>query len=198
MPALSFVTVEVDKKTLDEVKNMLSTVRNGVATALKRAADQTAATAREEIVRTTQSRLHLPYTRIKQNTGVFKARFGSTTAWAVIYRRQIPMVDFPHLFSPIIGTSVSIRKENGPEIRRHSFKATMKSGHVGIFERGIGKLGDSNAGEEPAGRLHIDEQYGPSIGNVFHYNDEAEVMRRMAAVFSLRLLARAEYLLSRA
>ena len=79
----------------------------------------------------------------------------------------------------------------GAELYRHRFKATMRSGHVGIFERRL-KSG------RPVRRLPIDEALGPGIGNVFHFNDEQVVFADMMDLFQQRVLARAEYLLSRA
>jgi hypothetical protein len=63
---------------------------------------------------------------------------------------------------------------------------------VGIFERKMlpsGKI---------TGRLPIEEQAGPGIGNVFHFNDEAVVFDDMMALFQQRVLDRAVFLLSQA
>ena len=185
------LSVEIDKKTLDEVRYMLDTVKNGAETAIRRAANDTAVTARSRVVDTVYSRLNLKKTRIRANTNVLKASFGSLTAKAVILTKPIPLVEYPYLTS-FIGTSVSVRKSRPAELYRHRFVAKMSSGHVGIYERRLLPSG------RIAGRLPIDEQAGPGIGNVFHNNDEDAVFGDMMTLFQQRVLDRAVYLLSQA
>ena len=189
---LQFVTVRVDKKSLDEVRNLLSTVRNGAETAIRRAANDTAVTARSRIVKRVSTRLHLTQTRIRKDTSILRAKFGSLVAKAVIFRRPIPLIEFPHLQS-IVGVSVEVRKSRAPEFYRHRFIAQMRSGHIGIFER---RLNQSTG--RRYGRLPVEEQAGPAIGNVFWQNDEREIMADLMVLFQQRVIARAEFILSKA
>jgi hypothetical protein len=64
------------------------------------------------------------------------------------------------------GVTVLMDKAKGPETFRHAFKAQMKSGHIGIFLRTLGKGRSvhARAGSSPfAARFPIRELYGPSI-----------------------------------
>jgi len=189
--ANQFLSIEIDEKTLDEVKFMLNTVKNGADTAIRRAANDTAVTARSRVVDTVYSRVNLKKARIRKNTSVLKAKFGSLTAKVVIFTKPIPLVEFPYITS-FVGTSVSVRKSRPAELYRHRFVAKMPSGHVGIFERRL------LSGGRSAGRLPIDEQVGPGIGNIFHHNDEDVVFGDMMELFQKRVLDRAVYLLSQA
>lgn len=190
MASFDFITVEVEKKTLDEVKFMLAAVEGGAAKAIIRASNDTAVTARAKIVDKTFARLHLKKARVRENTSVFKTNTLTIGARAVIFKRPIPLVEFPHITS-FVGLSVEVRKNKGPDFFRHRFKAQMRSGHTGLFERAL-RNGD------PVGRLPIDETYGPAIGNVFHHNDEAELFDEMMLLFQKRVLARAEFILKSA
>jgi hypothetical protein len=191
MASLSFMTIEVDKKTLDDVKYMLDTVKNGAETAIMRAANDTATTARSRIVKTVSERVNLLQKRIREDTNIEKANLSKLDARAIIYRRQVPLVEFPHITS-FVGTSVSVRKDRNAELYRHRFKATMRSGHVGIYERRMRGSG------RPYPRLPIDEALGPGIGNVFHYNDEQIVFSDMMDLFQKNVFDRATYILSQA
>jgi len=201
--ANQFLSVEIDEKTLDEVKFMLDTVKNGADTAIRRAANDTAVTARSRVVDTVYSRVNLKKARIRKNTSVLKAKFGSLTAKVVIFTKPIPLVEFPYITS-FVGTSVSVRKSRPAELYRHRFVAKMPSGHVGIFERrqgifgGAVHFGKKISFSKPVGRLPIDEQAGPGIGNIFHHNDEDVVFGDMMELFQKRVLDRAVYLLSQA
>jgi hypothetical protein len=192
MASASFVSIEVDNKTLDEVKFMLATVKNGARDAIRLAANQTAVTARSEIAKTVASRIQLTQTRIKKDTHIQKAKFGATSAQVIIFKKLIPLVDFPHTVRLRGGISVGIRKGRARELFRHQFKATMRSGHVGIFERRMLPSG------RIARRLPIDEGFGPHIGEVFHANDEQRVFSEMMALFQKNLIQKAEFLLKKA
>jgi hypothetical protein len=190
--ALSIVSVEIDGKTLDEVKFMLATVKNGAANALRLAANDTAKAAQTRIVKTIATRIQLSQKRIRKDTGVFKANRGQTTAYTYILNKFLPLKDFPHTVRARGGINVGIRKGDPRELFRHMFKATMASGHIGIWERRkfpSGKI---------AGRLPIEERYGPRMGEVFHANDEKKVFDEMMILFQERLLQKAVFLLNKA
>jgi hypothetical protein len=188
----SFVSIEVDNKTLDEVKFMLATVKNGARDAIRLAANQTAGTARSEIAKTVASRIQLTQTRIKKDVRIRKASFTKTTAEVWILSKFVPLIDFPHTVRLRGGINVGIRKGRARELFRHKFEATMSTGHRGIFERRMFASG------KVAGRLPIDESFGPRIGSVFHANDEQRVFSEMMALFQKNLIQKAEFLLKKA
>ena len=68
----------------------------------------------------------------------------------------------------------------------------MASGHTGIFER------KSLSSGKRAGRLPIEEQFGPSTALVFHYNGEQEVMKEMSELYPQKVLEQAVFLLNKA
>lgn len=189
---MAFLSIEVDEKTLNDVKFMLDTVKNGAEKAIIRAANQTAVTARSRVVKTTNERLYLTQKRIREETRVTKTNTVKVGASVHISRKALPLVDFPHITS-FVGLSVTVRRARAAEFYRHRFVARMPSGHVGIFERRF-----SSKTGKPAGRLKIDEVPGPSIGMVFHSNDEKKLFDEMMILFQERVIARAEFLLSKA
>lgn len=187
MASFDFIKVEVEQKTLDDVKFMLASVEGGAAKAIIRASNDTAVTGRSRIVDKTFARLHLKKARVRENTSVFKTNNLNIGARAVIFKRPIPLIEFPHITS-FVGLSVEVRKNKGPDFFRHRFKAQMRSGHVDLFERAL-------RNGEPVGRLPIDKTWGPSIGNVFHHNDEEELFKELMLLFQKRVMARAEFIL---
>jgi hypothetical protein len=190
MGSFNFIKLEVDKKTIDDVKNMLSAVLGGAEKAIIRAANDTAVTARSRIVDTVYSRLNLKKTRIRDNTNVFKTNDAKRGATAVIYNQPVRLIEYPYIPS-IVGLSVHMRRDAGAELFRHRFEATMPSGHFDLFERSIRQ-------GKPVGRLPIDKTYGLSIGKTFHFYDEKKLVEEMATLFQQRVLDRAIYILSRA
>lgn len=180
--------IEIDPNDLAEVQFMLATVKNGAETAIMRAANDTAVTARSRIVDTAYARLNLKKAEIRESTNVIKAFPGNLKATAYIMKKHIPLFKYPHLAS-YVGVSVAMRKSSPSTIFRHKFLATMKSGHTGIFERDY-------VNGKAVKRLPIEEGFGLKVGEVFHYNDEEAVFADMQDLFSKRLLERADYLLS--
>jgi hypothetical protein len=98
----------------------------------------------------------------------------------IIKHRPIPAIRFPHFSSPGLGTLINYPDGQTVELR-HGFVARMKSGHTGIFFRSrflpqsgpnVGKL---NKHGKPllkltpagfAGRLRIEQVYGPPLTNL--------------------------------
>ena len=69
----------------------------------------------------------------------------------------------------------------------------VKKDIVGIFERKMNTFTG-----KPYRRLPIEEQAGPAIGNVFHYNDEQKLFNEMMLLFQKRVIDRADFILRKA
>lgn len=76
-------------------------------------------------------------------------------------KKSIPLIDFKPKVSKKKGVTVVLRKGRPPVRFRHAFKRTMRSGHVGIFERA--KRGANVTPHGRAWRLPIDELTGVSV-----------------------------------
>ena len=195
------LSVEIDKKTLDEVKFMLSTVRYGVNDALRIGANKTAETAQSRVVKSLASDLTLTQKKIKADTELVRAYYENLSSKVIVKSKPIPIIDFKTGAQLKSGINIEVRR--GKKVKyAHRFIAEMSSGHIGIFNRK--KYADSRKKRgRPTtsgyvGRLEIEEKFGPSTALVFHYNGEDEVMKEMSELYPKKLLEQAIYLLNKA
>jgi len=185
------LSVEIDKQTLDQVKYMLDTVKFGVNDALRIGANKTAETAQSRVVKSLATNLTLTQKRLKSDTELVRARFENLSSKVIVKSKPIPIIDFKHGTQLRTGINVEVRPTQKVKYK-HRFIATMASGHTGIFER------KSLSSGKRAGRLPIEEQFGPSTALVFHYNGEQEVMKEMSELYPQKVLEQAVFLLNKA
>jgi hypothetical protein len=158
-----------------------------------RALNRTAASAKTMAVRSIAADLGIAQKRIKENVTVDKAYPEKLTATlsarkggpGVVEGRgksqrrgRIPLLEF-HARGPVPsrgkGGGVRYNLPGGRGVAPHAFIATMRSGHVGVFQRIPGTQMTARAtGMASSLRLHrmwkrekIVELYGPSIPRVF-------------------------------
>ena len=185
------LSVEIDKKTLDEVKYMLDTVKYGVNDALRIGANKTAETAQSRVVKSLASDLTLTQKKLKADTKLVRAYYENLSSKVIVKSKPIPIIDFRHGTQLKSGINVTVRP-NAKVKYKHRFIAQMASGHIGIFERKLLPSG------RPVSRLPIEEQFGPSTALVFHHNGEDEVMKEMSLLYPQKVLEQAVFLLNRA
>ena len=188
-------TIEIDKQQLADARAMLdgfvgTAISNkGSEAAIQRSLSRTIDHAQSSVVKRVAQEVNLLQKNIRPYTRKVKPNYTTLSGKVIISANAIPLVDFPHITS-LIGTSVSVRKARPAELFRHRFKATMRSGHVGIFERRL-------KGGTPVARLPVDETYGPSPGRVFYENGNPD-MEEIADFFARQLDHEVEYILSQA
>ena len=199
--ANQLLSVEVDEKTLAEVKFMLNTVRYGAEDALRIAANKTGETAKSRVVKKIAETLTLTQKKIQEDTKLVRAYYGNLSSKVTVKGKPIPLVDFKHGKQLRSGINIEVRRGQ-KEKWGHVFVAQMASGHTGIFGRK--KYADSRKKRGsvlPHGyvaRLEIEEKYGPSTALVFHHNGEYETFDEMAILFQKKVLEQAIYLLNKA
>jgi hypothetical protein len=114
----------------------------------------------------------LPSRDVKEAFSIRPATPGHLEAALVAQGKAIPMIRFSPRVSRTSG--VSIRVAGKVETYRHAFRATVRHGHVGIFER-KGKA-----------RLPIRELYGPSVPGMMKRTD---VLPAVLDMMGVRLVA---------
>jgi len=184
------LSIEIDKEQLAAVNYMLSGIKNGARDAIRRAANRTATTAQSRVVKKIYETMSLTQKRIRQDTKILRANFTNLTAKVSVTGKPIPLIDFTHGTQLKSGINVTVRRGNKVKYR-HRFIAKMPSGHVGIFER------KPLSGGGRAGRLPIEEQFGPSTAMVFHFNGEDIVFADSMLIFQKNLDAEINFILSK-
>ena len=185
------LSIEIDKEQLADVKYMLSTVKNGARDAIRRAANRTATTAQSRVVKKIYETMSLTQKRIRQDTKILRANYTNLTAKVSVSGKPIPLIEFTHGKQLKSGINVTVRRGNKVKYR-HRFIAEMSSGHIGIFERKL------LTGGIRAGRLPIEEQFGPSTAMVFHFNGEDIVFADSMQIFEKNLDAEINFILTKA
>lgn len=174
--------VSVDQASLKAVTDRLAGIRNGVGIACARAINHTVARGKTSIVKTIADESGLKTASVRAAISIKKATPQNLAGSIIIGGKGRPLIDFKSLrVSKRAGVSVQMMKNKPRSIFRHAFKATMKSGHVGIFTR---KSADVR-------RLPIKELFGPGVRTLFE--GAPELAQREVAKLQPALLARLEH-----
>lgn len=182
MPGLEIKLV-APKDALEEVR---STLRGREITgAISGALNKTLPKTRTEIIRTVRAELNLKASDVRERITILRASPGKLRASIRVSRKAIPLVKY-NARQTRLGASVGVRKGSRQTIL-HSFLATMKSGHKGVFVREkdykhvkrtvvirqlLGIVGTGQHGLVEVGRkrvsfgLPIRELYGPTVVGV--------------------------------
>lgn len=161
--------IKLDDSSLVVLKNSLSPAT--LVDAIKQAAIRT---ARKGV---TQFKGRVAETvNIKSSEIPIYAKADGNSAAIVISDKPIPLIAFKPKRSTV-GVWVKMKTKGFdalPTLLRHSFIATMRNGHKGVFERAkrghkagpmVGKTTFNKKGY--ANRFPIEELYGPSIAKIF-------------------------------
>lgn len=127
--AISTADLEYARATLDGVAN-------GAQIAIRSAINDTLKSGRTEWVRETKEHLNAPAAEIRKRIAIT----GRPTAFALAgtltaKNDPIRFEDFKPKWSKSGGITVTGIKDLGPTIFPHGFRATMKSGHRGAYQR---------------------------------------------------------------
>ena len=154
------VRVEVDTAPLLALLDTLRQPTFNEVAAL--ALNDTAKNAQVEAAQQIAPMMGLPSRVVKQAMTIQPARPDHLSAALVTRGKAIKMIEFRPRVSRTQG--VSIRVAGKTETYRHAFKATVRHGHEGIFER------------RGRARLPIRELYGPSVPGIMKRTDVLPVV----------------------
>ena len=126
--------------------------RNSLPKVMSRGLNRTATEARTRASRLLSQKIGVKVKDIRERVTLQRASYSKWRSFVKISRRRIPLISFGARQTK---KGVTYKKEGERVLIRHAFKATMKSGHTGIFKRKF------------SSRLPISELRGPSLGQVF-------------------------------
>jgi len=161
---MSLISIQLDAKSVEDTRKLLFGIRNGAEKAILRSLNRTADGARTIAVREIGSTVTAPQKRIRENTKVRKANLGQLQASLGLFGPPIPAVDFQHR-STARGTYLKIYKSGSSQLFRHVFKATMPTGHTGLFERALPSVRKSKKAWSK--NLPLREKFGPDVSSLF-------------------------------
>jgi len=131
------IQLTVDKTQLDGAKLMLGEIRGIMGKVQSRAVNKSLTTVRAAAVDLLYAELNLRKTDIRNSFAIYKASYTAPSGSVVSSSRPVPLAKFvgTRQLARGRGVSVQIKRTGSREVLRHAFMGTMKSGHVGVFER---------------------------------------------------------------
>ncbi|MFZ7126409.1 MAG: hypothetical protein ACOWWM_09690 [Desulfobacterales bacterium] len=188
------MAIEVKISGLREIDLMLSGVRDGSHTVLRRAINKTLTGVRTDMTDAAAEELNLTKTVIRKEIKMRKASFTSLAASTWRAGRPVPLAKFRQTRAVKAGVSVKVKKTSRRVIVRHAFMATMKSGHVGVFWRKSDRVGTGNtnvatpafAGLPERYRLPIRELTGPRVEDILARPEVISDLEKKAAARALK------------
>jgi len=152
--------VAVNQRQWKEIRRLLADVPKAVPRVLTRSINKVGVAARTKIVRRVAAEVNVKQKDLRRrNISLVKANFRTLLERIRIIGRRIPVIRFGARQTKR-GVSYRIKRGGGRKKIAGAFKATMDSGHEGVFVR------------RGAKRLPIVQQYGPSVPAVVEGIDE--------------------------
>lgn len=140
------------------IPEMFGRLRSRAPQAIVRATNRAAVSARTAMLPPMAQDLSLKQGIVKERVRMYEARVDRPVARLAASLKRIALYDFSAK-GPVPsrgkGRGVTARMQGATHRYPEAFIATMRSGHVGVFQR------------KRTARLPIRELFGPSIGRVF-------------------------------
>lgn len=139
------VGIAVSTSDLEYARATLDGIANGAPIAIRSAINDTLKSGRAEWVRATKEHLNTTAAEIRKRISISdRPTAFSLTGTLTAKNQPIRFEEFKPRWTKAGGVNVTGIKDLGPTIFPHGFKATMKSGHQGVYQRV--KLGAIGAG----------------------------------------------------
>jgi len=181
------VEIKLNEAELARVRKKLSGIRGAMPRVMSRSINRTAASGRVEVARRIASAVKLTQTVVKKAIRLYKATYTRWRANLSLSDKGIPLIRYGARQLKK-GVTYQLARGGGRQLMRGAFKATMPSGHTGVFLRA-----------PRAGRLPIKEQYGPSLGQLFERTSAiaAEIREKMSVTLKKNIDSQVKHELSK-
>ena len=197
--------ISIDNEDLFEIQKVLQTFK-GNKIVIQRATNDTLSGLKTESVKLVGAKVTAKAVDIRNAFKIKKMFKNDLTANIDCTGKPLPLIKYSvntvkKAWGPNAGVSVKVLKANKRTVIKHAFKATMKSGHEGVFWRTqlFGKtfrpkynygLFKEFYGSPKNIYRSIHELYGPPIPDIF---DDADIIKPAMKHASERLDARLEH-----
>ena len=149
-------------KALDRATKLLAGFPGGVEKAAESALSRAATSGRAGAAREVNKQYFLKVSDFKKYTKSYQhvKRSGNEINVGLEFHGfHVPLVRFNSRLSSTGRIRVQVRRDSVSEELRHVFRATMASGHIGLFER------------SGTNRLPIEQKFGPSVPQMMGANE---------------------------
>ena len=164
------MTLQVDQHELDRACLLLLTVKDGARKVTARAINRTLSGVKTDASAEIRKEITATKKYVDRTFSIQKASTVRLQGAVTSKGKPLPLVAFSTRQTKK-GVSVQVKKGRPRKVIPHTFQATMKSGHKGVFWR-------EKKGGKMVGRLPIQELYSSRVPDIFS-NDS--VMRPVIA-----------------
>lgn len=188
-------SVKLDNNDLYEIQRTIKTFK-GAKVVIQRATNDALSGIRTESVKLIGAKVTAKAATIRKHFKVKKMFAADLSANIECTGKPLPLIDYS-ANKVKKGVSIKVLKANKRTTLKHTFIATMKSGHRGVFWR---EWDGERVKPDPTKRyanlakskyaLPINELYGPPIPDIY---DDPQVMTPVLANANIRLQNRLEY-----
>lgn len=189
---MAIITLGLNPEQSGQLRQDLAGFKNGFPKVVTAAINRTLLTGRSIVVKRLAKELRLTQKEIRAVTSIRKANYQKLSGSVHVTKNAIPLMQFKPKQTRA-GVTVSVRRGKPRELLRGTFIATMKNGHVDVFERE--RLG----GGKRAGRLKIKKRFGPTPAGILLNAPGViqDVMGEVGPVFQKNLRSQTDRLLDR-
>lgn len=197
-----FVGITIDEAQYADLQAQLSHIKDGAPRAVTRAINRTLTTGVAQIARELGGVLNVKIGTLKEAISIAKATFSNLLGIISISRRPIPLIDVKGARATKKGVVAQVRKDKPKLVLKHSFKAKMKSGHQGFYQRVKGRdKGGRLTKRGIARRLPIEEHFAGSALGLFGVDATTALAKRVLSalydIFMKNLASQIDGLLGR-
>lgn len=195
--------ITIDKTDLLSVERSMGAIRKGAPDAIRFATNDSLSALKTAASREIRNHVTAKAKYVNRDITIKKMYVSDMSANVTAKGLPLPLVAYKHS-KTMKGMKIQVLKKGIAKLVKHSFKATMKSGHEGIFWR---QKREGGTGKWPAGKyktlpspqvgsslrkyqLKITERYGPRVPDVLKQD---EVLGPILQEASDRYDARLEY-----
>lgn len=208
------VFLQITPAHISYATQMLGGLEKDAGMALRTAGNETLRKFRTELVKLIGTEHLAKKSEIRERVYISQGFVGSKLQGAVsVNRHQVPLDDFKIRFSKKAGAAVQMLASSPLQRFQHAFKAKMKSGHVGAFQRVKGAMKTSPDSGTYAKRIlkrgprkglymlrqPIKELFGVPVVRTFEIKPQIQqqATQNLAATFDKSLKRKIDWILSK-
>lgn len=165
-------TFSIDKIAQKAIRGKLKSAAKNLSRAQASAANRTATSTVAFFSKTTRKEVNVKAARLKKGTVIKRATPQSPTSNIFVSGEHIRLIEMGASKTKRGPVKVRVYKTSGRKVLKSAFMATMSSGHRGVFRRTSKQHMSARKGRTKHSEA-IDEQFGPSIMNLWKRRDVA-------------------------
>jgi len=135
------IEIKLDERKLKQLESMFRGIPGKLPQIVSRAINRTVTPAKNEIQKGIRQEINIKAADAKEKIYMQKATYNRWIATISLSHRLIPVLDFGAVQAKG-GVRFKIYKKHGSRFMEHAFITGMRTGHRGVFRRGVGMHGE--------------------------------------------------------